>query len=147
MSINSITIGGRLSRDAELKFTPKGTAVASVSVANNRRWTTDSGEKKEEVTFVDVEMWGKTAEAFAKFHSKGSECLIQGRLKQETWDDKATGKKRSKIVVVAEQWHFVGGKRDGQAEGAAPAAKPANPVAGYDPLNGPQQPQDDDVPF
>ena len=145
MSINATILGGRLCRDVETKFLPKGTAIANVSVANNRKWKNEAGETKEEVSFFDVVMFGNTAEAFAKYHSKGSECLVEGRLKQETWDDKATGAKRSKIVVIADRWHFVGGKKDDAPKADAPQKK--IPTEGYDPLNGEKPPSDDDVPF
>ena len=145
MSINTTTIGGRLCRDVETKFLPKGTAIANVSVANNRKWKNEAGETKEEVSFFDVVMFGSAAENFAKYHAKGSECLVEGRLKQETWDDKATGQKRSKIVVVADRWHFVGGKKDDAPKTDAPQKK--IPTAGHDTLNGEKPPTDDDVPF
>jgi len=116
-SFNSTVLIGNLTRDVELKFTPKGTAVAKVGLAVNRKWTTDSGEKKEEVAFVDVELWGKTAEICGQYLRKGSCALFAGRLAQENWDDKATGQKRSKLKVVAETVQFL----DSKGSGSAPA--------------------------
>jgi single-strand DNA-binding protein len=144
MNLNRVTIAGRLARDPEQKFTPKGTAVASVAIAINRKWKDDAGQMKEDVTFVEVELWGATAEAFCKYHCKGKETFIEGRLKTETWDDKTTGNKRHKTLVVGESWQFVGVRPDAQ-DGAPvrPQAKAAPKPA--DPLNGP--PEDDDVPF
>jgi len=149
MDLNKVAIAGRLCRDPELKFTPNGTAVAQASIAINRRWSSEGGEKKEEVTFVDVELWGKTAESFAKYLGKGKPCYIEGRLKVESWDDKTTGKKRSKMLVVAESWQFTDSKGEGHEPRAPkaseyPAASTRAPKPA-DPLNG--ESPDDDVPF
>jgi single-strand DNA-binding protein len=106
-SINNVVLAGNVTRAVELRYTPKGKAVAELGLAMNRRWKTESGEEKEDVTFVDVTLWGATAENSAKVLKKGSPVLIEGRLSLETWDDKATGQKRSKVVVVAERVHFL----------------------------------------
>lgn len=101
-SFNRVILMGNLTRDPEVKYTPKGTAVATVALAINRNYTTDSGEKREEVTFVDVEFWGRQAEIAGEYLKKGHPCHIEGRLKLEVWDDKETGQKRSKMKVVGE---------------------------------------------
>lgn len=106
--MNIVIIMGNLTRDPELKHTGSNQAVANFSVAVNEKWTDKSGEKKERVAFIDCEAWGKTAENIAKFFQKGKPIIVEGRLKQETWDDKATGAKRSKLVVTVDTFHFVG---------------------------------------
>lgn len=147
-AINQVIIGGNLVRDPELKYTPKGTAICDATIANNESWTSEAGEKKERVTFVGLVIWGKTGEAFAQYHRKGSQVLAQGRLAQETWDDKETGKKREKTKVRVDQWFFVGSKPQGGAQAPAPA-----PVKVHDPGPRPKPvpaggpPEEDDVPF
>lgn len=164
-SFNKVIIMGNLTRDPEMRYTPKGTAVARLAIAVNRRYTTESGEAKEEVTFVDVDAWGKQAEVIAQYCRKGSALLVEGRLKLDQWDDKATGQKRSRLGVVLEGFQFVGARReDGggapggggvvppPTAGSRPApARPAPPTsasspAAPDPLDGPP-PEEDDVPF
>ena len=136
---NQVTLIGNLTRDPELKYTPKGLAVARVSLAVNRKWRTDSGEDKEEVTFVDCDAWGKTAELVAKYTSKGDPLFVTGRLKLDTWEDKKTQEKKSRLGVVIEQMQFLRGKADGtRTTPSKPTSAPA--VASED---GPS----DDVPF
>lgn len=106
-SINTVVLAGNVTRAVEMRYTPKGTAVADIGLAMNRRWRNDAGEDKEDVTFVDVTAWGKTAENSAQYLKKGSPVLIEGRLSLEQWEDKATQQKRSKVVVVAEKVHFL----------------------------------------
>jgi single-strand DNA-binding protein len=106
--INKVILQGNMTRDAELKYTPKGTAVGTFSVALNHKWRDDSGQTREEVSFVDVVSWGVTAETVAKYFQKGSPILIEGRLKQETWKDKTTGSNRSRLLCVLEKFHFCG---------------------------------------
>jgi len=155
-SFNKVILIGNLTRDPELRYTPKGTAVAKIGLAVNRVWTNEAGEKKEEVTFVDVDVFGRTAENVGQYMRKGRPIMIEGRLKLEQWDDRTTGAKKSKLGVVAETVQFLGsaeGKPAGspapfskeapKAPGAtAPVAEPvAEPVAGDGP------PESDDVPF
>lgn len=111
MSINSAIIQGNLTRDPELKFLPKGTAVCEISLAHNRRWKSDSGEMKESVSFFGVKCFGITGENLAKHFKKGSPIIVEGYLDQETWDDKTDGKKREKTKVIALKWHFCGGEK------------------------------------
>lgn len=145
-SFNKVILVGNLTRDPELRYTPKGTAVAKIGLAVNRVWTSESGEKKEEVTFVDVDVFGRTAENVGQYMRKGSPILIEGRLRLDTWDDKQTGQKRSKLGVVAETVQFLGSSR---GEGA-PAERSSRPSASktLEPIeaDGPP-PEDDDVPF
>ncbi len=119
---------GNLTRDPEIKYTPKGTAVADISLAVNRVYSTDTGEKREETTFVDVELWGRQAEVAGEYLKKGSPACIEGRLKLETWDDKQTGQKRSRIRVVGETLQLLGGNPKANRP-EEPAAKPATKPA------------------
>jgi single-strand DNA-binding protein len=138
-SFNKVILAGNLTRDPELRHTPKGTAVAKLGLAVNRSWTTETGEKREEATFVDVDAFGKQAETIAKFLRKGRSILVEGRLRMETWDDKATGAKRSKLGVVLESFSFLdSGNRDAAAPAPA-ASAPAAPSG--------DAPPEDDVPF
>ena len=132
-SVNKTILIGNLTRDVELKFTPKGTAIAQVGLALNHVYKTESGEKREEVTFVDVELWGKTAELAGQYLKKGSQVYFEGRLKMDSWDDKATGQKRSKLKIVADTMQFLGSKSDSQS---APAQqRKAAPVASRPPAD------------
>ncbi len=142
MNYNLTIVAGRLTRDPELRFTPKGMAIAKLGLAVNRQWKTESGEKKEEALFLDVDCFGKTAENVGQYLKKGSQLHVTGRLKMDEWTDKATGQKRSKLGVVAEMVQFLGGKSDGQSE--APRTKPAATVPTDE-----APPEDDDqiVPF
>jgi single-strand DNA-binding protein len=150
-SFNKVILVGNLTRDPELRYTPKGTAVAKVGLAVNRVWTTESGEKKEEVTFVDVDIFGRTAENVSQYMRKGRPILIEGRLKLDQWDDKATGQKRSKLGVIAETVQFLGSPGEGGGGGAAPSRPPRAAAApGAAPSDGGSDsppPEDDDVPF
>lgn len=140
MNYNSVTLVGNLTRDPELKFTAKGTAVAKVGMAINRTWMSEGGEKKQETTFVDIDMFGRTAENVGKFMRKGSTLLVQGRLKLDQWDDKQTGQKRSKLGVIAETVQFgSGGSRKKDSESA--------PAEATEAVAGDGQAESDDVPF
>jgi len=107
-SFNKVILVGNLTRDPELRYTPKGVAIAKVGLAVNRYWTTETGEKKEEVTFVDVDVFGRTAENVGQYMRKGRPILVEGRLRLDQWDDKQTGQKRSRLGVVAESVQFLG---------------------------------------
>lgn len=154
-SFNKVILVGNLTRDPELRYTPKGTAIAKIGVAVNRVWTNEAGEKKEEVTFVDVDVFGRTAENVGQYMRKGRPILIEGRLRLDQWDDKQTGQKKSKLGVVAETVQFLGSPTGGGGEGgASPSASgprpqrpaPAAPTSG-EPLEGDGPPESDDVPF
>lgn len=150
-SFNKVILVGNLTRDPELRYTPKGTAIAKIGVAVNRVWTNEAGEKKEEVTFVDVDVFGRTAENVGQYMRKGRPILIEGRLRLDQWDDKQTGQKKSKLGVVAETVQFLGSAQGG-GEGGVPApARRAAPAAAAapagEPLEGDGPPESDDVPF
>ena len=152
-SFNKVILMGNLTRDPELRYTPKGTAIAKLGIAVNRVWTNEAGEKKEEVTFVDVDVFGRTAENVGQYMRKGRPILIEGRLKLDQWDDKQTGQKKSKMGVVAETVQFLGSAPGAGEGGGAPAAAPraqrpapsAAPAA--EPIEGDGPPESDDVPF
>jgi len=111
-SFNHVTLLGNLVRAPELRYTPQGTAVCDLSIAINRTYTETDGTKKEEVTYVDIVCWSKFAEIAGKYLKKGSQVLISGRLHQDSWIDKNTGQKRSKIVVIAENLQMLGSRAD-----------------------------------
>src|SRR6059036_2839554 len=101
-SLNKVMLMGNLTRDPEVRYTPKGTAVAEIGLAVNRTFTAENGEKREETTFVDVTLWGRQAEVAAEYLKKGRPVFIEGRLQMDSWEDKTTGQKRTKLKVVAE---------------------------------------------
>jgi single-strand DNA-binding protein len=142
IAINCTHLAGNLTRDPQMRFLANEKAVCNFGLAVNRKWKDANGAQKEEVTFIDVSAWGRTAELCGQYLAKGAPCYVQGRLHLETWDDKATGQKRSKLVVVADNVQFLGqkGDRPANAEPAAeqtqeaPAAprRPAAPSGGGD---------------
>lgn len=128
-SYNKVILMGNLTRDPEVRFAPSGTAIVKFGLAVNRRIQDAEGNWKEEPTFVDVTIFGKRGEAFARFHNKGKSAFVEGHLRFDTWDDKQSGQKRSKLYVVAENWEFVGpGKGEGAGMGSGSAA--SEPPAG-----------------
>lgn len=136
-SFNKVILLGTLTRDPEVRYTPKGSAVADIGLALNHQYKTDGGEKREEVTFVDITLWGRTAEVAGEYLKKGRQTLIEGRLTLDTWDDKQTGQKRSKLKVVGETLQLLGGRDDTRQSGGQQAPRPA-PAA---------EPDDDEIPF
>lgn len=155
-NFNKVILAGNLTRDPELRYTPKGTAIARIGMAINRSWKTETGETKEEVTFVDVDAFGRQAEVIAQYMRKGRPLLVEGRLKLDQWEDKNTHQKQSKLHVVLETFTFIdsrggGGDGGGSAEPPRPrpapaAASPASPSA---PESGASEApaEEDDVPF
>ena len=112
-SYNKVMLIGNLTRDPEVRYTPKGSAVCDIGLAVNRVYTSDSGEKVEEVTFVDVVLWSKMAELAGKYLHKGRPVFIEGRLQMDSWEDKQTGQKRTRLRVVGEQMQFLGSAQGG----------------------------------
>lgn len=141
-SFNKVILIGNLTRDPELKYTPKGTAVAKLGLAVNRKWTTESGEKKEEVTFVDVDVFGRTAETAGQYLTKGRPLMVEGRLRLDQWDDKQSGQKKSRLMVVGESLQFLGGAANQSEQPVQRVRPPA--IAGATPLT---PAESDDVPF
>lgn len=129
-NLNKVMLIGNLTRDPELRVTPKGTSVAQFALAVNRKFRDEAGADREEVTYVDLEAWGKTGETIAKYCTKGRPLYVEGRLRLDTWDDKTTKEKRSRMKVVVDNFQFLGsGRAESQAGAGAPAADaPADDV-------------------
>ena len=152
-SFNKVILLGNLTRDPEVRYTPKGTAVTELGMAVNRVYTAENGEKREETTFVDVTLWGRTAEIAGEYLKKGRPVFIEGRLQLDTWDDKTSGQKRSKLKVVGEGLQLLGarpgggggggGGGDEESSGGSRSSKPAPPPKAA-PSSGPD---DDEIPF
>src|SRR3954451_17862992 len=149
-SFNKVILLGNLTRDPEVRYTPKGTAVTELGMAVNRVYTAENGEKREETTFVDVTLWGRTAEIAGEYLKKGRPVFIEGRLQLDTWDDKQSGQKRSKLKVVGEGLQLLGGRPGGgggsgggdEEGGSRPSSRPAPP-----PKAAASEPDDDEIPF
>lgn len=143
MGYNRVVLLGHLTREPQWK---SGIGVCSFGMAINRSFVDPSGNKKEEVTFVDVEMWGKRGEAFATWHKKGDQAFVEGRLRYQEWTDKETDQKRSKLIVVAETFEFViksGTKSDSKPSPQRKTARDAQSSESYEEM----MPSSDDVPF
>lgn len=145
-NLNRVMLMGNLTRDPELRYTPSNTAVAQIGLAINHKWKDQSGEAKEEVTFIDCEAWGRTAEVLNQYVRKGNPLYVEGRLKLDMWTDKE-GNKRSKLKVVVESMQFIHGKDQGgapQQQQHRPPAQQPTPITG----DGAFQPVDEDnIPF
>jgi single-strand DNA-binding protein len=132
-SFNKVILLGNLTRDPQVRYTPSGMAVADVGLAVNHSWfDKNANQRREEVTFVDVTLWGRTAEIAGEYLSKGRQVLIEGRLRLDQWDDKQTGQKRSKLCVVCENMTMLGGRQEG---GRGPSASPStsdDPGVGFE---------------
>lgn len=151
-NFNRVIIAGHLTRDPQLKFVGSNLAVAEFGVACNRKYKLQSGEDREEVLFVDVTAFGKSAELISQHLTKGNPILIEGRLKFDQWEDKQSGAKRSKISVVLESFQFLGGKDDAKEETTdrsggyrRPAPRPAGTIEQA--IEPGQQFKDEDIPF
>jgi single-strand DNA-binding protein len=118
-SFNKVILMGNLTRDPQLKYLPSQTAVAEFGLAMNRKFRTQQGEDREEVTFVDCAAFGKTADLINQYFTKGKPIFIEGRLKYDSWEDKQGGGKRSRLTVVVENFQFVGGRDGGGGGGGA----------------------------
>jgi single-strand DNA-binding protein len=113
-SFNKVILLGNLTRDPQVRYTPGGTAVAELGLAINRTWFDQkTNTRRDETTFVDVTLWGRQAEVAGEYLAKGRQVLIEGRLQLDTWEDKESGQKRSKLKVVSENMKMVGGKGEG----------------------------------
>lgn len=160
-NLNKVMLIGNLTRDPELRHTPKGTAVSEISLAINRNWTNDQGQKQEETTYVEVTLWGRQAEVVQQYVTKGSPIYIEGRLQLDSWDDKETGKKRSKLRVIGENFQFLSGKPGttggGGNGGGDYSERPQQSSSAPQQRSGPPQgasaapaedfQEDDDIPF
>jgi single-strand DNA-binding protein len=152
-NLNRVLLIGNLTRDPDVRYTPKGTAVADIGLAINRVLTNDDGERREEVTYVDVVLWSRLAEIAEQYLKKGRPVFIEGRLQLDSWDDKQTGQKRSRLRVVAENMQLLGARGEGDAGGAGGTGQ-APRRSGPAPAPRPNPPRDpdldtepDDIPF
>ena len=152
-SLNKVLLMGHLTRDPELRVTPRGTPICQFSLAINRTFKLESGETRDEVIYVDVEAWGKQGETIAKHVTKGRPLYVEGRLRLDQWEDKNTKEKRSRMKVVLEQFQFLGSppaqapaKEPAQAPAKEPAQAPAKEAAPA-PGQASSPDQDEDVPF
>jgi single-strand DNA-binding protein len=161
MSFNKFICLGNLTRDVETRFTQSGKGVASFGVALNHKWKTESGEQRDDVTFIDCEAWNRTGEVIAQYHRKGDPIMLQGHIKQDNWEDRESGQKRTKLKLVVESFCFAGNARGWNGGGKdnptrAPSAGEAVRAAGGEqarrdaPAAAPaasETPEEDNVPF
>jgi single-strand DNA-binding protein len=150
-SLNKVLLMGNLTRDPEVKYTPKGTAVGDLAIAINDTYKAQDGSMKEIVTYVDIEVWGRTAENCKQYLTKGRPIFVEGQLRLDQWET-PQGEKKSRMKVKADRVQFLGGSPGGSGgarSGGAPstdapkASRPAPSVA----EDGPPPPSDDDIPF
>ncbi|MBA2271503.1 MAG: single-stranded DNA-binding protein [Chthoniobacterales bacterium] len=156
-SFNKVILMGNLTRDPEVRYTPKGSAVCDLGLAVNRQYSLEGGEKREEVTFVDVVLWARLAEIAGEYLKKGRPVLIEGRLQLDSWDDKQSGQKRSKLRVIGETMQLLGSRPSGGGEGEeTPSSSGARSFSGGSgggrpsappPKPAPAEPDDDEIPF
>lgn len=155
-NLNKVMIIGNVTRDPEVKYTPKGSAVTDLGIAVNRTYKVGE-ERKEEVTYVDVTLWGRLAEIAGEYCRKGKPVYIEGRLQLDSWEDKSTGQKRSKLRVVGEEMQLLGPKMGGSSGGGGDEEHSERPARREQPSSGggfsrgsaPSQPsiEEDDIPF
>jgi single-strand DNA-binding protein len=150
-NLNRVLLIGNLTRDPEIRYTPKGTAVADIGIAVNRIYSGDDGEKKEETTFVDVTLWSRQAEIAGQYLKKGRPVFIEGRLQLDTWDDKQTGQKRSRLRVVCENMQLLGSRTEGEGSPSTGPVRRSPGQAGPTQKPPPRDPdldvEPDDIPF
>ena len=150
-NLNKVLLMGNLTKDPELRYTPKGTAVGDLGLAVNRRVKDANDNWTDETTFVDITVWGNTAENAQKYLSKGRGVFVEGRLQLDTWEDKASGQKRSKLKIVAETLQFLPDGKSGG--GGRPSGGGSSPAQQSSPQGGSAaEPSDfdgeeDDIPF
>ena len=111
-NLNKVQLMGNITRDPEVRYTPKGTAVTDISLAINRSFNSDDGERREETTFVDITFWGRQAEVIGEYMKKGRPLYVEGRLQLDSWEDKTSGQQRSRLKVVGENFQFLGCRDD-----------------------------------
>jgi single-strand DNA-binding protein len=118
-NLNKVQLMGNITRDPEVRYTPKGTAVTDISLAINRSFNSDDGERREETTFVDITFWGRQAEVIGEYMKKGRPLYVEGRLQLDSWEDKTSGQQRSRLKVVGENFQFLGGREEGGGGGGS----------------------------
>jgi single-strand DNA-binding protein len=151
-SFNKVILLGNLTRDPEVRYTPKGSAVCDLGLAVNRQYTLDSGEKREEVTFVDVVLWARLAEIAGEYLKKGRPVFIEGRLQMDSWEDKQSGQKRTKLRVIGETMQLLGSRPSSAGAADAGEGSRSAPPAGKTtpppkPAGDAAEPDDDEIPF
>jgi single-strand DNA-binding protein len=151
-NLNRVLLIGNLTRDPEVRYTPKGTPVTEIGLAVNRIYSGEDGEKKEETTFVDVTLWARQAEIAGQYLKKGRPVFIEGRLQLDSWDDKQTGQKRSRLRVVAESLQLLGSRQESEGSSStfAPRRSPsasAPPPPRPEPRDPDLDAEPDDIPF
>src|SRR5580692_6563308 len=153
-NFNKVYLMGNLTRDPEMRVTPKGTAICQFGLAISRSWKDESGQTREETAFVDIEAWGKQREVISKYCTKGRPLFVEGRLKFDQWEDKTSGQKRSKLKVVLDNVQFLSTRGSGGGGGqSAPGGDPEASGPGASAPRGPKPPAgapegaDEDVPF
>jgi single-strand DNA-binding protein len=146
-TFNKVILLGNLTRDPELRYTPQGSAVCEFALALNYVYTNkQTGQKVEEVSFIDIVAWGKTGEICAEYLKKGRQVMIEGRLKQDRWDSQ-DGKKMSKVRVTAENVQFVGSRPAGEGGGGGGPKAGGGAQSGGGPEDGPPPGAEEDIPF
>jgi single-strand DNA-binding protein len=145
-NLNQVNLIGNITRDIETRYTPQGTAIVDLGLAINRAWKNDQGQKQEETTFVDVTLWARMAEIAAEYCHKGDPLFVSGRLHLDTWDDKQTGQKRSRLKVIGESIQLLASRQQAAASPARPAAPSARATAPA-PRSQPEPDWPDDPPF
>jgi single-strand DNA-binding protein len=162
-NLNKVMIIGNVTRDPEIKYTPKGSAVVDIGIAVNRTFTPEGGERREETTYIDVTLWGRTAETAAEYCKKGRSVYVEGRLQLDSWEDKTSGQKRSKLRVVGENYQLLDRRPGGSGSAGSgggdeeyserPPARRESPSSGGGGFSSgrntaPQPPiEEDDIPF
>ena len=160
-NLNKVMLIGNVTRDPEIKYTPKGSAVTDLGIAVNRVFTPEGGERREETTFVDITLWGRQAEIAGEYCKKGRSIYVEGRLQLDSWEDKTSGQKRSKLRVVGENFQLLGptpGGGGGSGGGGGDEEYSERPARREQPSSGggfsrggntaPQPPiEEDDIPF
>jgi len=163
-SLNKVMLMGNVTRDPEVRYTPKGSAVTDIGLAVNRSYTTNEGERREDTTFVDITFWGRQAEVLGEYIRKGRPLYVEGRLNLDSWEDKQSGQQRSRLKVIGENFQFLGGRDEagggqhsssyetsGPPSGQAPSAAPREDSSPTAPQYGgggnPIDEEEDDIPF
>ncbi|MAB75047.1 MAG: single-stranded DNA-binding protein [Verrucomicrobiales bacterium] len=160
-NLNKVQLMGNITRDPEVRYTPKGTAVTDIGLAINRNYSTDDGDRREETTFVDITFWGRQAEVIGEYMKKGRPLYVEGRLQLDQWEDKNTGQQRSRLKVIGDNFQFLGGRDEGGQRGGGQGQQSSQQGApqqqsqqsqqqaptqqNYDPI--PPSDDDDDIPF
>ncbi len=151
-NLNRVLLIGNLTRDPELRVTPKGSSICQFGLAVNRTFKDAAGQQREETTFIDIEAWGRQGEVISKYCTKGRPLFVEGRLRFDSWEDKTSGQKRSRLSVVLENFQFIGGRGDDQ--GSTPSGGSDSPERSSPPVRQAAPPPaaaddnlDEDVPF